>query len=183
MRLFNKDPYQHLHLPTTLWNLLSALHFTNKKTTVYKYSYVHFYIYLYPRQVEAEMQKKKKKDDCGKKARVRHPKRTDHVSTNNSNVKLIRSAFLLCTTDEEHGPACFQPCCYRYICHLSRQITFVDRPIYEIHDGHVGQTDGHDLTPILSLNTKSSVVTCASRAWTCRKLFLRLLPGSSGFTY
>lgn len=92
-------------------------------------------------------------------------------------------AFLLCTTDEEHGPACFQPRCYRYICHLSRQITFVGRPIYEIHDGHVGQTDGHDLTPILSLNTKSSVVTCASRAWTCRKLFLRLLPGSSGFTY
>lgn len=67
MHLFNKDPYQHLHLPTTLWNLLSALHFTNKKTTVYKYSYVHFYIYLYPRQVEAEMQKKKKRTIAAKK--------------------------------------------------------------------------------------------------------------------
>ena len=106
--------------------------------------------------------------NCGRrvatKSTIYHAKDDrDHVSTNNSKADQVGLPSCLARM-KNTGHACFQPRCYRYICHLSRQITFVGRPIYEIHDGRVGQTDGHDLTPILSLNAKCSVVPDESRA-------------------
>lgn len=95
------------------------------------------------------------------KSTICHTKRTDHISTNNSNVKLIRSTFLFSGT---HGWRTRTRVFSTLL--LSIHLPFVTsnyirRPA-DLWDTRrtrrIGQTDGHDLTPILSLNTKSSVV-------------------------
>ena len=72
-----------------------------------KYSSKDFSIYFCPREEVEEGREKGRTGGRAAKSTICHARRTDHVSTNNSNARLIRSAFLLSGTDEEHGPRVF----------------------------------------------------------------------------